>query len=200
MRPAGCGDTVSLTDSLGGATFSGVTFSGGKSTVTATLETAGWQKITATDTTPSDTVAAGTSNGISVTPAALNKFQISAVPNNLTAGNSTTVTFTAEDQFGNAETSYTGPVNLTSSDGQATFGTVVYAGGVGSVSTTLKTSGTQSVTVADHTSTGINATSNTVTVARRRPRTSTSVPFPITSRPAVPRPCPSRPWTRSATR
>ena len=87
-------------------------------TVTATLDTAGWQKITATDTSVSNTVTAATSNAVSVTPAALNKFQISAVPNSLTAGNSTTVTFTAEDQYGNVETSYTGPVNITSSDGR----------------------------------------------------------------------------------
>ena len=48
---------------------------------------------------------------------------ISAAPSSLTAGNSTTVYFTAEDAFGNVLTGYTGPVTTSSSDQQATFGT-----------------------------------------------------------------------------
>ena len=76
-----------------------MTFAGGLATVTATLDKAGWQKITATDTSVGNTVASGTSNGVSVTAAALDQFEISAVPESLTAGNSATVTFTAEDNL-----------------------------------------------------------------------------------------------------
>ena len=60
------GDSVTLSDSLGGASFSinpVVSFSGGKATATATLDTAGSQAITATDTTAT---VAGTGNAISV--------------------------------------------------------------------------------------------------------------------------------------
>ena len=45
--------------------------------------------------------------------AAASQFNVNAIPNNLTAGSATSVTFTAVDAFGNAVTGYTGPVTFT---------------------------------------------------------------------------------------
>src|SRR5262249_6562947 len=87
------------------------TFSGG-----ATLKTAGSQTSTATDTATSSRTGSAT---VTVSPAAASTFVVTASPTTVTAGNSTSVTVTALDPFGNVATGYTGTVHFTSSDGQA---------------------------------------------------------------------------------
>ena len=77
------------------------------------FETAGIQATTATDTTAS--TLTGSSDSITVSPGALTHFGI-AVPPTAPAGIGVIITVTAEDQFNNAVTGYTGTVNLTSSD------------------------------------------------------------------------------------
>src|SRR5262249_14750509 len=81
----------------------------------ATLKTAGSQTVTATDTVTSSRTGSAT---VTVNPAAASTFVVTASPTTVTAGNSTSVTVTALDPFGNAATGYTGTVRFTSSDGQ----------------------------------------------------------------------------------
>ena len=93
------------------------------------------------------------------------QFVVSALPGNLTAGNSATITFTAEDAFGNPVIGYSGPVSLASSDTSATFGGPTFSSGVGSVSVSLFTAGSQSVTVGDQAQPSIQGTSNAISVS-----------------------------------
>ncbi len=72
---SGFSDSIALSDSLGGASFGAVSFAGGKATLTATLDTVGTQTITAND---SSATIAGTSNSISVSPAAASGFLINS--------------------------------------------------------------------------------------------------------------------------
>src|SRR5205807_1714287 len=93
---------------------------------------------------------------VTVTAAAASRFTVAA-PATGTAGTAFDVTVTAYDPFGNQATGYLGSVHFGSSDPQGVVpanyaftagqsGSHVFAGGV-----TLKTAGTQSVTVTDTT-------------------------------------------------
>ena len=83
------------------------------------LKTAGNQWITATDTVTLTTT--GTLSGIKVSPAAASQFLLSGLPSTMTAGLSQTLTVTALDPYGNVATAYTGIVDFTSSDPQASL-------------------------------------------------------------------------------
>ena len=84
-----------------------------------TLETAGTQSITATDT--QDSSITGSQSSIQVNPGALDHFDI-FVPGSVTAGSSFGgVTVTAYDAYGNVKTDYVGSVYFTSSDSAATL-------------------------------------------------------------------------------
>jgi parallel beta-helix repeat protein len=118
----------------------------------ATLFTRGSQTIAATDTVGS---FSGKQSAINVTAAASINFALTSLPSSTAAGTSNSVTLNVRDQFGNLATNYTGTVHFTSTDGQAVlpadytftssdFGSHAFA-------LTLKTAGTQSVTVGDGT-------------------------------------------------
>src|SRR5207248_3111758 len=116
-----------------------------------TLKTAGSQSLTATDAANSLSVS---QTGDGVTPAIAAILVVSAYPTPTTAGVPHTFTVTAKDAFGNTATDYTGTVALTSSDGQAAFARVTYTfttadAGVESFIASLKTAGSQSLTVSD---------------------------------------------------
>src|SRR5581483_830792 len=119
-----------------------------------TFKTAGSQTVTATDTVTGSIT--GTSPAVTVTFAAggTTKLQVTA-PATSAAGSAFSVTVTAQDQFGNTVTNYTGTVHFTTSDGQGTVpanytfvagdnGVHTFANGV-----TLKTAGSQTVTATD---------------------------------------------------
>ena len=89
----------------------------GTHTFSVTLETAGTQSITATDTTtPSIT---GREPNIVVQAAAAKTLVVTGFPTTDTAGAADQVTVTAYDAYGNVATGYTGTVALSSSDGHA---------------------------------------------------------------------------------
>src|SRR5205085_6946226 len=76
-------------------------------------------------------------------------FSISA-PATATAGVSFSFTVTAQDQNNNTATGYIGTVHFTSTDGQAVLpADATLTNGVGTFTVTLKTAGSQSVTVND---------------------------------------------------
>ena len=169
--------TIHFTKSDGGAGSSvpaNYTFVAGDSgahtfTNGAMLVTAGIQTITATDT--AQPAITGTSGNITVTAAGATHFSVTA-PGSVTAGNPFSVTVTAEDQFGNVATGYTGTIHFTKTDAGAgssvpanyTFvagdnGTHTFTSGV-----TLVTAGTQTVTATDTVNPSITGTSGNITV------------------------------------
>ena len=128
----------------------------------ATLKTAGSQKITATDTLNSSIT--GTSPNISVSAAAATHFTVSA-PSSATAGSAFNFTVTAQDLFNNVATGYGGTVHFTSSDGQAVLpANSTLTNGVGTFSATLKTAGSRNITATDTASSSITGASNGINV------------------------------------
>jgi hypothetical protein len=133
-------------------------------TFSATLKTAGSQSLTATDTATSTII--GTQSGITVSPAAVNHFAVSA-PSSVTAGTAFKVTVTAQDAYGNTVTGYRGTVHFTSSDPSvvlpSNYTFKASDKGVHTFSVTLKTKGSQTVTVTDSSNSSITGT-DTVSV------------------------------------
>jgi hypothetical protein len=142
-----------------------VTLAKGVGTFTVALETAGQQTLTATSPDGSITASAT----VNVAPAALAYFAVNS-PSSANAGTPIAVTVTALDAYGNVDTSYSGPIDLASSDSTATFSPVTWINGVGALTVTFNvTSSTQTVvtetiTAADPT-TGISGTSGGISVS-----------------------------------
>jgi probable HAF family extracellular repeat protein len=115
----------------------------------ATLDTAGTQTITATDTVNS--AITGKQIGIVIAPAAVTHFRVYAFPNPTIAGVGHTVTVAAKDIYGNTVTSYTGMVSLGSSDPLAVLpGSYTFSAadaGIHTFGVVLRTAGSQSITV-----------------------------------------------------
>jgi parallel beta-helix repeat protein len=137
----------------------------GSHTFSATLYTAANQTITAKDTaTPT---VSGLSSPIRVTPLAATTLAVTSMPSSSTASSSFNFTVTAYDTYGNLATGYTGTVHFTSSDPLAvlppdyTFTTA--DAGNKTLTATFKTSGVQSLAVAD-TSGGIYSGQGSLTV------------------------------------
>jgi hypothetical protein len=137
----------------------------GVGTFPVSLQTAGIQTITATDTV--NATLTGTSNPILVSANAATHFVVTA-PSNAVQGVAFSFTVIAEDASNNTATGYTGTVGFTSSDPGAftrlpSNSTLV--GGVGTFNATLTTVGTQTLTATDTSSGFINGSSNPITVS-----------------------------------
>jgi hypothetical protein len=163
----------------------------GQHTFSATLETAGTQSLTATDTVTSSIF--GTASGIVVNPAAAARLSITALPASVTSGKAYTFTVTALDAYGNTASGYRGTVKFTSSDKKATVpanytftaannGVHAFTNGV-----TFKTTGSQTLTATDTKSSTITG-AVTVTVGSAQ-----AVPATLLTSPAqsLPSPLPS---------
>jgi hypothetical protein len=117
-------------------------------------------------------VIAGTSNTITVSPAAATHFSVSA-PASATAGTALSVTVTALDQFNNTATGYRGTVHFTKSDsgaGSSLPADYPFVAGDSGVHTftngvTLVTAGNQTITATDTLTSSITGTSNTITIS-----------------------------------
>jgi hypothetical protein len=122
----------------------------GAHTFSASLCTAGSQSLTATDTAASTLTASQT--GISVVAGAASKFLVTGYPAT-TAGTAHNFTVTVTDAYGNVITGYRGTVHFSSSDVQAglpaNYTFTAADNGVHTFSATLKTAGSQSLTVTD---------------------------------------------------
>ncbi len=123
----------------------------GSHTFSITLETAGTQSLTATDTATAGIT--GTQSGITVHPAAASALIVTS-SSSVTLGVAFSITVTAVDAYGNVATGYAGTVEFTSSDKKAglpanyTFttsdqGVHTFTGVV------LNTKGSQKITVVD---------------------------------------------------
>jgi parallel beta-helix repeat protein len=141
--------TFSTTDSQA-VLPSNSTLTNGTGQFSATLNTAGTQSLTVTDTT--NVSLTGTQGGITVY-ATVKMLAVAGFPSPITAGVGGSVTVTARDSTGNVATWYTGAVVFSSSDGQAVLpATYIFTAadqGVHTFSATLKTAGTQSIAVKD---------------------------------------------------
>jgi hypothetical protein len=132
---------------------------------TATLKTVGSQSITVNDGVLH---IAGSQTGIAVNPAPASVFLLAGFPYSTTAGVAGNLTVTAKDPYGNTATGYTGTVVFSSSDAKAalpaayTFTTA--DAGSHAFTATLKTAGTQSVTVKDQATSAIAATQSGILV------------------------------------
>jgi len=142
-----------------------VTLNGGLGSFSATLQTAGNQTLTATDT-----ANLTGSTVVSVAPAAVTQaathFLVTA-PKSATAGIPIVFEVTAQDQFNNPATNYAGTVSFTSSDGRAVFSTstATLTSGTGFFAATLKTAGSQTLLVSDTAASSISGSSSAITVA-----------------------------------
>jgi hypothetical protein len=129
------------------------TFTGGDQgthTFSASLGTAGTQSLSVTDTANAGLTASQT--GITVVAGAASRFTVSGYPAT-TAGTSHSFTVTVTDAYGNLVTGYRGTVRFSSSDSQAglpsSYTFTAADNGVHTFSATLKTAGSQSLTVTD---------------------------------------------------
>jgi hypothetical protein len=155
--------TFSSSDSSNKVTLpAGSKLTGGIGVFSATLVTAGNQKLTATDSTAH---IAATSGPIAVSAAAATHFAITA-PDKVSAGVVFHFTVTAEDRFNNVATGYVGTVHFTSSETLAVlpaYGTLT--GGLGTFSAILFTKACgQTLQAADVVNTAIKGISNKIDV------------------------------------
>ncbi len=104
--------------------------------------------------------------GGSTTPAVVaNHLSVVAATSTPTAGTAFNVTVTAMDSSNKVVTSYTGPVRITSSDGNAALpapGSLL--NGTGSFSVTLKTASSESITATDAANSALTGASGTLNV------------------------------------
>jgi hypothetical protein len=138
----------------------------GSHTFSVTLETAGTQSVTASDTITSSIT--GTASGIAVNPAAAAKFLLTA-PSSVTRGVAFSVTLTVEDAYGNVVTGYVGTVHFKSSDSTATLPanytfTAADAGVHTFAGLILHRKGKQTITATDTQNSALTAT-DTINVA-----------------------------------
>jgi hypothetical protein len=139
------------------------TLSNGIGTFNATLKTAGSQSLTATDT--ANAALTGSETGVTVNPAATSQFVVTGFPSSVTAGAVGNFTVIAEDLYGNVTPGYSGTVHFTSSDPQATLpGSATLTNGIGTFSATLKTAGSQSLTVTDTANAALTGSETGITV------------------------------------
>ena len=133
----------------------------GSGTFSVTLKTALGQLISVSDT--AGTLAPGTSNSILVSAATASQLSLTA-PASSNAGTAISLTVTAQDQFGNTATTYSGTIHFTSTDGQAVLPpNAQLTMGTGTFAVTLNTAGRQSTTATDTLSASITGTA-TITV------------------------------------
>jgi len=135
----------------------------GMGTFSATMNTAGGQTITATDTVAA--AIRGTSASIDVS-ASLGPHLSVTAPANDTAGSSFNFTITALDGANDVLPSYSGTVSFTSSDSQASLPVnSTLTSGTGSFSATMKTAGSQVIIAADTVTASMTGTSNPINVS-----------------------------------
>jgi ELWxxDGT repeat protein len=158
--------TLSSGTFAGGSAMATAAASGGVATFNALkIDTVGSYTLKATD----GSLTPASSSSFTVSPAAARTMNVAGVPSPSTAGVAGNVTVTLKDVYGNIASGYTGTVHFASSDSKAalpanyTFTTA--DAGKHTFSATLKTSGTQSITVTDTTMGSLTGTDGGITVS-----------------------------------
>jgi len=134
----------------------------GAGTFSATLNSAGGQKITA-----ADTQAAGISGTSATIQASGQTSQFTvAIPSTTVAGTPFTFTVTAKNSLGNTVTGYTGTVHFTSDDPTATLpADTTLVNGVGTFQATLTRATTVTIRARDTSTSSITGTAGTTVSA-----------------------------------
>jgi hypothetical protein len=162
--------TVHFTSTDGQAVLpANYTFTGadiGGHTFSVILKTEGNQQVTATDTVFA--TRTGTAD-IVVTSGGTSSFTVTGFPTSQTAGVAGSIVVVAKDALGNITTGYRGTVHFSSTDVQAVLPAdyTFVAGDAGQHSfpaVTLKTAGSQSVTITDTTSPSITGSQSGISV------------------------------------
>jgi len=118
-------------------------------------------------------------------------FAISA-PSSATAGSGFIFTVMAQDQFNNLVTSYSGTVQFSTSDTQATPpAAATLTGGMGFFAATLKTAGNQTTTASDTTTPSITGASGSILITAAPANHFVVAAAPLPSYPGVPGAYPS---------
>jgi hypothetical protein len=124
----------------------------GTHTFNVTFKTAGSQSLTVSDSVNAALTENQTGIAVKASTAVVAGFTVSGFPAS-TAGAAKTFTVTAKDAAGNVVTGYTGTVNFSSSDVQAglptSYSFTAADSGSHTFTATLKTAGSQSITVSD---------------------------------------------------
>jgi hypothetical protein len=150
---------------------SNLNLKGGTSIVTVTFKTARVQTLTLTDTVDSTIEGAAS---VTVNPGAAQSFEV-AVSSSIAVGKLLPVSVTAHDNCGNVVTSYTGTVDFSSSDAQASLPVSgAMTSGKGLFSATMNTPGTQTITVSDSVDHSLSGTSNQIAVGSEETESPTS--------------------------
>jgi len=160
----GYAGTVHFSSGDASATLPGnSTLTNGVATLSATLQRAGNQAISASDTVaPAIT---GTSGTINVSPAAANHLAVFA-PGSAQTGSQFGFSVLALDPFGNTATGYAGIVHFTSTDGAATLPiNSTLTSGSGSFNATLRTEGPQTITATDTVTSSITGSTAAIAVS-----------------------------------
>ncbi|MFN0054661.1 MAG: ELWxxDGT repeat protein [Planctomycetales bacterium] len=138
----------------------------GVHTFTATLKTAGYQSIVATDMQTSE--ISGAESSIFVLPGAASAVTVGGFPSTITAGVRSPVTVTLQDSYGNVASGYTGTVHLSSSDSgamlPADYTFTAADAGKHTFSAILTSAGTHSITAADTAPVSVAGTQDGITV------------------------------------
>jgi hypothetical protein len=164
-------DTVTLGSSDANATGepASIDLSDGTASGSITFTTAGSQTISAAD---ADAGLTGSSDPISVTPAAATHYVVS-LPGTATVGTAVNGTVTARDAFNNTATGYAGTAHFTSSDPNAILpANTTLTNGTRTFSFTFGTKGSRTVTATDTVTSSITGTSAGVTVSAATPTVS----------------------------
>ncbi len=161
------GTTVTFTAAVaGGATASlpnngATTTTNGVATIIATANTVAGGPYTVTAAANGQSATFSLTN----TPGPAVRFTVTGFPSPTTAGVAGSVTVTAQDQYGNTATGYTGMVAITSSDAQAVLpANATLTNGTGTFTVTLKTAGTQRITATDTTMASITGSQTGIIV------------------------------------
>ncbi len=127
------------------------------------LAKAGEQTLTVEE--PGSSASMSTSMLITVEAAATARFSITTL-GTIVAGQFLAISVTAEDQFGNLQSAYTGTVHISSSDGQAMLSAdATLTGGIGFFGATLGTAGNQTLTATDTANGSLTGTSVAISVS-----------------------------------
>jgi hypothetical protein len=177
--------TFSSTDAGSGvvlpANYTFTAADAGVHTFSATFTTAGSRTLSLRDTawvTSGGGTGGGTSGGgtggstptgsttVTVIPGAASTFKVAGFPTAVTAGTSGNVTVSAYDPYGNVATGYSGTLHFSSSDGQVSLpADSGLTNGTGSFAATLKTVGSQSLTVTDLSNSALTGTQGGIAVS-----------------------------------
>ena len=162
------GGTVTAVAGSGSITLSGGTLATNASatiTVNVTGTTAGVKNNTTGNVASTNGGTGGTANASLTVLPPVDHFAVSA-PSSSTAGTSFNVTVTAQDINNTTVPGYTGTLHFTSSDGLAVLpSNSTLTNGTGTFAVTLKTSGNQTVSVADTVTPTVTGTSGQIAVS-----------------------------------